>query len=252
MKGNEQQRENLPARGQLHIWRFRLDISFDTSVVLRKTLSGEDRHKVDRLVTSRLQKRATASRGTLRHLLGQYLDQDAGAIELMTGAQGKPHLAPESGRALSFNLSHTADEGILAVASEGTLGIDLERIRPEIDIERLSRRVFSPIEQDSFSAIPSDQRRISFFHVWTCKEAFLKAHGGGLTVPLNAFDVEVDPDQEAKLIETRLPGDERAGWHLKVIDVEEGLRSAIAYNGRSPLENIERFRLEESALVNRH
>ncbi|HIN79991.1 MAG TPA: 4'-phosphopantetheinyl transferase superfamily protein, partial [Planctomycetes bacterium] len=152
---------------------------------------------------------------------------------------------------IAFNVSHTGDEGLLALTSDGILGVDLERIRPEIDVLRLARRVFSSSEQAQFSTIHEERLRPSFFHVWTCKEAFLKAHGGGLTVPLTSFDVEVDPDRGARLLDTRLPGDERGNWQLKTIDVEEGLRAAVAWSGSEPLRQISNFRLEDSPFPSR-
>ena len=243
--------DHLRSSGQLHIWRYRLDISDSAAATLSKTFSVEDHHKCDRLVTRRLRRRAIASRGALRHLLGLYLDRNPSRIELETGPEGKPELVGEDEHRIAFNVSHTGDEGLLALTSDGILGVDLERIRPEIDVLRLARRVFSSSEQAQFSTIHEERLRPSFFHVWTCKEAFLKAHGGGLTVPLTSFDVEVDPDRGARLLDTRLPGDERGNWQLKTIDVEEGLRAAVAWSGSEPLRQISNFRLEDSPFPSR-
>jgi 4'-phosphopantetheinyl transferase len=133
---------------------------------------------------------------------------------------------------IPFNLSHTDGLTLVAVTESGRVGIDAERIRPEVEVEDLSRRFFAPAEAAEILALSPDARLTAFFTCWTRKEAFVKALGGGLSVPLNRFQVSIRSDQPARLLWAEGEASDR--WNL--LDLSEpGVAAALAVEGPAPV-----------------
>jgi 4'-phosphopantetheinyl transferase len=133
---------------------------------------------------------------------------------------------------IPFNFSHTVGLALVAVAGSGRVGIDAERVRPEVEVEDLSRRFFAPAEAAEILALSPDARVAAFFSCWTRKEAFVKALGGGLSVPLNSFQVSVQSDQPARLLWAE--GDASGRWNL--LDLSEpGIAAARVVEGPAPV-----------------
>lgn len=151
--------------------------------------------------------RHVAAHGQMRALLGAYLGVAPGEVRFAAGPNGKPQLLPRGAEAhvasrsgITFSLSHSEDEGLLAVTKAGpALGADIEVRRPMNDLEALARRYFAPGEQAALLALPAAEQHDAFFAVWTRKEAYLKAQGVGLAVELGSFEVTVQPDGPAAL-----------------------------------------------------
>src|SRR5262249_50093841 len=121
----------------------------------------------------------------LRKILSDYLNTGPEKITFTYNQYGKP-----ATNGIHFNLSHSADLAILAVSRTRELGVDLEKITP-ID-DRIAEHFFSPNEVAALRALPEDGQQEAFFAVWTRKEAYVKAHGQGLSIPLSSFDVSLD------------------------------------------------------------
>jgi 4'-phosphopantetheinyl transferase len=118
--------------------------------------------------------------GTLRQLLGRYLGTHPGQLRFVHNAFGKPELSPECGSPLRFNLSHSADLALIAIAAGADIGVDIERIRAQPDYAAIARRFFSAAEVEYLNGLPSHLYGPAFVDGWTKKEAFLKACGQGL------------------------------------------------------------------------
>jgi 4'-phosphopantetheinyl transferase len=140
---------------------------------------------------------------------------------------GKPSLADIS-RNLRFNLSHSDHFGILAVTTENDIGADIEKIRYEVETDKLAERFFSLNERRDLRDMETNQRAKAFYRGWACKESLLKAWGTGLSRPLHSFDVELRSDHPAALLATRPDAGEAKRWSLRMLDVAEGFASAIA------------------------
>ena len=152
-------------------------------------LAPDEAARAARFHFDRDRRRYIVARGTLRRLLEQYLNIDARLITMRNGPQGKPNLV---GDALQFNVSHSGGVGLFAFCRDAAVGVDVEQIRPMADALALAGRFFAPEEQEMLSRAPADARDAVFFRVWTCKEAFIKALGEGLSHPLDAFSVAID------------------------------------------------------------
>jgi 4'-phosphopantetheinyl transferase len=145
---------------------------------------------MERLRGEALQTRFTVAHATVRQILGACLQVPPQAVTFTAGANGKPAV---TGLPLAFNLSHSGDLAVCAVAAGGQLGVDVEVIRPVSDADDLSSRYFASDEARSFCGC---RRRAParVFGVWTRKEAFLKAPGEGMSRPLDSFAVSVGPE----------------------------------------------------------
>ncbi len=204
------------APGQVHVWRIPLDQwAADTSV-----LTADERIRAERFHRERDRRCFVTARCGLRQILGRYLAQDAAAIEFCYGQYGKPFLTAAP---IEFNLSHSAELAVVAVAIDRPVGVDLERIKPVKDLEQLTARFFTPGEHQQIMILPPDQRLLAFFRIWTCKEAYLKATGDGLR-QLKGLEVSLNSLPGVQLIH---PPD----WHLQEIQPGEGFVGAIAAPG---------------------
>ncbi|MEW6406565.1 MAG: 4'-phosphopantetheinyl transferase superfamily protein, partial [Chloroflexota bacterium] len=147
------------------------------------------------------------------------------------GEFGKPILLHSDG--IDFNLAHSGDLALVAVARGRKVGVDVERIRQNTDLEKIARRYFSPREVSELLALPENQRFIGFFNCWTRKEAYIKAHGLGLSMPLDSFDVSLAPGEPAVLRETRPAPNEAAHWMLLALNVASDYAATLAVEGKN-------------------
>jgi 4'-phosphopantetheinyl transferase len=132
---------------------------------------------------------------------------------------------------LRFNLSHAHERALYAFARGAEIGVDVEYVRQDFACEEIARRFFSPREVADFCSLPKSQRALAFFHCWTRKEAYVKAIGEGLSMPLNEFDVSLLPGQPAALLRnSRQPGEVRR-WSMQALDVASGYAAALAVEG---------------------
>jgi 4'-phosphopantetheinyl transferase len=191
----------LPRLGadEVHVWYASLELSPQVLEDLSRTLSETERARAARFVSDSARQHFIAGHGLLRRLLGGYLGRDPSTLEFITGTQGKPTLAgtrADNG-GLQFNLSHSHGMGAYAVAHNRAVGIDLERVRREIDAERFSRRFFSAAEYEALQQGEARERTLRFYRYWTCKEAYVKAKGISLIPSLACVAIEFDPRSEA-------------------------------------------------------
>src|SRR5258707_5649472 len=188
------------APNSVHLWLASLDLPASSLPPLVGLLNSEESSRAARFVQLRDQHRFTVARAVLRLLLARYLSCSPSAVLLQTGEFCKPVLGVE-GRELplQFNLSHSHGRALYAFALSHELGVDLERLRPEIASDEIAIRYFSTRERKELLALPSALRAEGFFNAWTRKESYIKAHGKGLQIPLDSFDVTLAPGRPVVL-----------------------------------------------------
>jgi 4'-phosphopantetheinyl transferase len=212
----------------IHVWGVSLDVPESAVDEAQGTLSREERRQAERFRTGELRRRFIVRRAGLRELLAKYLGDSPRAICLDRGAFGKPALAaPWSDSRLQFSTSHSADLGLVAVAIDITLGIDIERIRPLRDFEGLVRRFFAAPETDALRRLPESERLGAFFHAWSRKEALLKALGTGLSLGLDRVIVSLSAD-DARVIAIEGTPQPARQWHLDDLRPAPGFAAALA------------------------
>src|SRR3989304_5240764 len=185
---------------QVDIWRARLNLPNDSLKVLDATLSADETERAARFHFSADRDRFIIAHGCLRDILARYLHCKPGRLILSVNQYGKPVLEDYK---LEFNLSHSGDFALVAITSERKVGVDIERFRSDIEFESIASRYFSQSEVSELLALTSEQKAHGFFNCWTRKEAYIKAHGLGLSLPLEGFDVSLIPNEPVILRATR-------------------------------------------------
>jgi 4'-phosphopantetheinyl transferase len=213
--------------GQVHVWRGRIDVAGLDLERYARTLSPDEFDRAGRFIHSRDRDRFVAARGFLRVVLGAYLGRPARAIRFQYGRCGKPALAGTPGE-IGFNLSHSGDWALCAVAPARWVGADVERIRAEVAADDLMG-VFSSDERAQMDAMTGTERTEAFFAGWTQKEAISKALGCGLSNPLDRLEVALRPNGAPRLV--RAPDWPVQRWWTIAVSPERGYAGAIAVEG---------------------
>jgi medium-chain acyl-[acyl-carrier-protein] hydrolase len=179
--------------GEVHLWLIDFDDNVEKLSGLERWLAGDERERADRFHFKVDRQRFIVGRIALRSLLGRYLGHEPASVRLCYDSWGKPGLIEsQSNIDLRFNLAHSGGIALMGLALGRAIGVDIERIRPDVECLELSRRYFSPREVAALEAVRSADRLLAFFKIWTRKEAYLKAHGVGLSLPLDRFSVNLD------------------------------------------------------------
>ncbi len=214
----------------VHVWRIQLEGHALPSEEMNALLSADELTRASRFRFARDRNCFVITRSSLRRILGAYTGVSGAHLTFSYTRYGKPILQSPACD-IRFNVSHSGALAVIAIARGREVGIDIEQFRENVEAEELARRYFSPRECEAWCALPPDRRLFGFFRVWTCKEAFLKAHGIGLSLPLDCFDVEVDVDKPAALLATRAPAQDTGQWSICTLDVAPGYASALASAG---------------------
>ena len=197
-------------------------------------LSSDELARAARFHFSQHAEEWVSYRARLRVLLGQYLQQDGHDIKFHYDESGKPHVV-NSGDRLAFNLTHTEGMAIVAVTSGRRVGVDLERSGGASDAMELARHAFSHEEVSVLKELRlPDQQQDAFLKIWTCKEAFLKGLGEGLSRPLNQFCIRLD-HSEPQIADCAWDGGIRDGWQLYSLDAPAGFVASLAVESTTRL-----------------
>src|SRR4051812_48546484 len=220
------------AAGEVHVWRASLAASPGELAGFEAILSADERTRAARFRFDVHRHRFIAGRGIQRQLLARYLDADPATLRYRLAEHGKPALdGPHAAANLRFNVSNSDDGLLIALALGRELGVDLEAVHPVVDRDAVARRFFSAPENEVYDTVPDDARDLAFFTCWTRKEAYIKAVGEGLSMPLDRFDVTLRPGEPAHLLRTRGNPDEAARWTLRELHPGPGWLAALAVEG---------------------
>jgi 4'-phosphopantetheinyl transferase len=212
----------------IHVWRASLDCEDHVLRHLETTLAPDEKSRADRFVFARDRDHFIAARGILRTLLSAYLRRPASEVKFLYGPQTKPGIHAESpGPPIQFNLSHSHGLAVYAIGHQREVGIDLEKIQPAFAAEEVAERFFSARELAELHSLPPDSRVDGFFLCWTRKEAYLKARGAGMAIPLDSFDVSLTP---GKPVELRSSDSGR--WSCRSLRPASGYVGAVVGEGQ--------------------
>jgi 4'-phosphopantetheinyl transferase len=218
----------------VHVWRANLDQSPSMAGRFEPTLSVDERMRADRFYFRQDRERFVVARGLLRTILGRYLDRAPASHAFTYNYYGKPSLVSEAGaEPIRFNVSHSHGTALYAITRDLEVGVDLELIRDGLEVEQIAASFFSPREVSALSALPAELRRRAFFLCWTRKEAYIKARGEGLSLPLDQFEVSLIPGEPAALMSTQTESDEPSRWSLQDLSLASGYVAACAVEGRT-------------------
>ena len=183
----------FPEQNAIHVWQMSLDIEPLPCQILIQLLSAEETERANAFRSAADRRRFIVARATLRLLLGTYLDRNPASLEFIYGAYGKPALKmlPNT-TGLFFNLSHTADLAVYAVAATAPVGIDVEHITADFAMEEIAAVFLAQTEVAGLAKLPVDKRHTRLFQIWTRKEAYCKVRGYGLSQDLQEIDASDD------------------------------------------------------------
>jgi len=222
------------AHDEIHVWHQSLARGPAEVATLRSLLSPDELQRADRFRFDKDRNQFIVSRGTLRTLLGWYLNLSPEELRFASSAYGRPGLAAETpARTLDFNVSHSGELALLAFAHGRKIGIDVEKVRRDFATSEIAERFFSTAERAALRELPHEQRHEAFFRCWTRKEAFIKALGEGLSHPLDQFDVSLAPGVPAALLATRPDVLEVRRWTLWNIQVPADYAAALVAGSNS-------------------
>ena len=217
-------RQSSLVRGDVRVWCARLSEDDQTVERAYLKLSAAERQRAAQFWVPSARAAFVVSRGVLRALLAGLCGMPPEDVEFGYGPNGKPFLIGGA-RALHFNVSHSGDVAAYGVSVDGELGVDVEMHRPMPDMEPIARRFFSATEYEDLLRVPETERSAAFFDCWVRKEAYIKALGGGLSIPLDSFWVSLAPGQPAALLGVTDRSEEPREWLL------EAFRPAPDYSG---------------------
>ena len=213
----------------VHIWTLRVEASDSVAANLESVLTPEEKERAARFRFESLRRSFVVTRGVLRCLLGRYSDVHPSRIRFNYGLKGKPALAPATG--IEFNTTHSDGVAVFGFTLGCPIGLDLERIRPLSDIQQIAEHFFCSEEAAEIMSSRPDERERAFFHCWTRKEAYIKATGDGLSVPLDSFRVTLQPDEPAGFIHLGHDRNAANAWRLHDLCLVSGYAAALAYYG---------------------
>ncbi len=214
---------------EVHVWQVDLDAWEKEASSLFELLNPEERERAARFKFPPPRNQFVISRALLRRALGRYLQVEPRDIHFRTTGNSKPELAESSD--IRFNLSHTAGVTVFAIARHRQVGVDVERIRKDTNALELAERFFSPQEVEWLRAQPASDHLASFFSCWTAKEAYIKAQGEGLSLPLDSFGVLPIPQSSELQLKVYKDPEESKRWSMWRLDLGPDLRGALAVEG---------------------
>lgn len=234
--------------GEVHVWSVGV-ASEDDARRLEPVLSPDEIQRANRFRFAEHRRRFIIARGCLRSLLGAYLQTAADELFFAYSAKGKPTLDVRHQSHLRFNLSHSGEIAVFAFALGRNLGVDVELIRQDIDVEEIPKRFFSTAEQKALEALQGEHKVQGFFNCWTRKEAYVKAVGSGLSLPLRDFDVSLTPGDEAQLLATRPDAALASRWSMASLDFGKEYAAAVIVEGKLEKIKVGQFEPVYAAVV---
>ncbi len=231
---------------EIDVWYGIVEPNQAAALDLRRLLSEEELARADRYRFPGLQQQFVQRRGIMRMILGNYLGLLPDELEFTQNRFGKPSLTGNlQAGGLTFSLTHSGFHMALAVGRNRALGVDLELHRDNVDHVGLSQSFFAQADVDAIQRpeLPAAQL-LRFYEIWTSKEAYIKAIGAGLSIPLDQFSINLDStpaslafachDQVSVESETN-QAEVFSGrnWHFKRLNLAPNTSSWLAFQGNT-------------------
>jgi 4'-phosphopantetheinyl transferase len=223
--------EWTPAPAFVDVWQVDLARVAPTRLDVLNTEVRARAARIDAHRGARAPAAFAPSRAALRKILSLYVDAAPAALEIDVGEHGRPQLSGGIGGGLDFNVSHTGSCALVAVAPERSVGVDVESLDASRDVHALSKRFFTEVECAriaSDAGADNSAAARTFYRLWTCKEAYLKALGTGFSRSPRSFEVTLGAAVGPAVIRDveRVSG--AAAVSLVEFDVGEGSAAAVA------------------------
>ena len=220
------------SRGDVHVWVTPIDVPAQHLQTSIGYLSATERDKAQRFHFSADAKRHIVGRALAKRLLGHLLGIHPASLRFHENAFGKPQIVDaQNVRGLRFNISHSGEFVLVALALGREVGVDVEQLDPRVELEQIAARMFCRGEQHDLMSLPPGERLRGFFCCWCRKEAIIKASGEGLSMALDQFDVSLRCAEPVVLVAPAAPAAEQNRWMVRDLDVGPGYAAAVAAEG---------------------
>lgn len=221
------------SRGEVHLWFLFPDLPQLHEPALleayRRLLTGDERQRQQRYLQAVHRHQALVARALVRTTLSRYEDVPPDRWRFALGPHGRPEIDEPAASGLRFNLSHTAGLMVCAVTRGHDVGVDVEDTRRRVSSQQIARRFFAPTEVRQLEAGAA-----AFCDFWTLKEAYLKARGAGLSLPLRRFSFGLAGPDIAVSFEPELEDAPRV-WRFALLRPTPWHTGALAVRGTEPL-----------------
>lgn len=214
---------------EVHLWQASLDGR--PADIFESFLSADELARANRFHFAEDRTHFVVARGVLRNLLAAYLGINCAELRFSYGAKGKPFLVLDGQTQINFNLSHSHGRAAFAFTRGREVGVDLEYVKEDFEAESIATRFFSRAEVLALRSVPGELRNQAFFNCWTRKEAYIKARGEGLSMPLDEFDVSLRPGEAAALLNNYREEREVTRWSMRAIPTPAEYVGALVVEG---------------------
>jgi 4'-phosphopantetheinyl transferase len=218
----------------VHVWRTTLQPDVEAVAALGRILNAAERTRAARYVRRRDRDAFVAARGTLRRILGSYLALAPEALEFGYNEFGKPYLRNRGHPALHFNVSHSGAIALYAFSIDRQVGIDVEQIKPGVELDSIAQRYFTAAEALALHSLPPEHQPAAFYRLWVRKEAYLKATGRGLSARLDHFEIPVAVDATPSKVLVNEPVSDQPAWWLRDLPLGHDYAAALVVAGILP------------------
>jgi 4'-phosphopantetheinyl transferase len=215
------------AQHELHVWQAALDVSPLQLRRLENALNADEKGRAEKFLVPQARSRFVAARGILRELVATYLETEPEKVEFIYGPQGKPSLSPVHNSKVCFSVSHSREMGLFAFASNCEVGVDIEQVKTNFKGMEIASHFFSSEEIAALAKLPPELGAEAFFECWTQKEAYVKARGQGLSIPLRSFTVNFADSKQLLRDETG------AAWSCYSLEPAAGFAGAVVATGEN-------------------
>lgn len=216
-------------KNAVHLWGIELTGSRRCLERCAGWLDEIERHRAARFVREDIRQRYVLAHGGLRAILSRYLGVEPDMVALDRSATGKPFLTGNlrDRSEITFNLSHAHGRALVAVSQAQEVGVDLELVRSDVEVEKLSERYFARSEHTAIMQTTEERRATRFFRYWVAKEALLKAQGIGLR-GLSNCEIFLEGDGGNSDVRTRLGAQFPSMLLVRLLSCEQGWEAAVA------------------------
>ncbi len=215
------------------IWLVLLDIEETIIDKLEIILSEDEKMRAERFFSVEQRRQFIAARAFLRLILSSYLKAKPEELQFQYNAYRKPSLSGEFNETgLNFNASHSHETALYGVTLKRAIGVDVEKIRPNLSFEKIAARQFTESELMLFHKSPESKKIQTFFTLWTRKEAILKGTAEGFHFPMKQFDVSDSPYKSVKFLNNSTNPGNKSEWFIHDIEIRPGFCAAFATEGQ--------------------
>jgi 4'-phosphopantetheinyl transferase len=223
---------------EVQLWRVDLEAVRADESRWQEVLSPDEKGRASRFHFLADRQRFVAARALLRKILAAYLNTGPASLNFSYSKREKPSLGGvHAASGVTFNVSHSGGIALYAFTVRREIGVDVEHMRNDFDVEPIAQRFFSARERGQLAALPKEERIDAFFRCWTRKEAYMKATGDGLSLPLSQFDVSLESVETNALLATRPDAAEAERWLLREVPGGAGYRAALCVRGHDWILN---------------